>query len=124
MPPLRGWNLLTLPHGFAQNPVLQNHDTAEFPVTARRGAASVETTGRLLSWRYTLYAIRPVTDEGQEFCPRFLFVAEAAQHGRGNSSRMLLLHAAHHHTQVAGLNDHAHSLKTPSGKPAAEKASA
>ena len=46
----------------------------------------------------------------QEFCPGFLFVAEAAQHGRGHGGRVLLLYATHHHAEVPRFDDHAHAL--------------
>src|ERR1700677_1596154 len=50
-----------------------------------------------------------LADQRQEFGAR-LFLAEAANHGAGDGGRVLLLNAAHHHAQVARLNDHPHAL--------------
>src|SRR5690242_11977028 len=55
--------------------------------------------------------IGTLADERQELFPRFFAVAEAAQHGRRDRRRMLLLHAPHHHAQVASLNDHTDALR-------------
>src|SRR5208282_2197088 len=59
---------------------------------------------------YKLNAVGALADQGQEFGSCFLFVAEAAKHGRGYRRRMLFLYAAHHHAEMPGLDDHADAL--------------
>src|ERR1700674_416197 len=58
-----------------------------------------------------LHAVRSLADQRQEFSSRFFFVAEAAEHGRRYRGRMLFLDAAHHHAQMAGLDDYADALR-------------
>src|SRR5437868_766616 len=51
-----------------------------------------------------------VINQGQEFSSGLLLVAEAAQHGRCDCGGVLLLHASHHHAEVAGFDDHTYAL--------------
>src|ERR1700722_7085327 len=57
-----------------------------------------------------LDAVGALANQGKEFRTRFFFVAEAAQHGRGDGGGMLLFHAAHHHAEMTGFDDHANTL--------------
>src|SRR5208282_6558638 len=59
---------------------------------------------------YESNPIRALADQGQEFGSGFLFVAEAAEHGRRYRRRMLFLDASHHHAEMPGLDDHADAL--------------
>src|ERR1035437_2067405 len=47
--------------------------------------------------------------QGKELVPRFLAVAEGAQHGAGHGAGVLLFHAAHHHAEMTGFADYAHA---------------
>src|SRR5579864_9375670 len=58
----------------------------------------------------SLSPVGALANEGQEFAARFVFLAEATQHGRRHSRGVLLLDTAHHHAEVARLNDHADTL--------------
>ena len=55
--------------------------------------------------------IRPVADQRQEFRARFLFFAEAAQHGRSHGGGVLLFDSAHHHAEMPRFNHDAYSLR-------------
>src|SRR5690606_23328881 len=48
--------------------------------------------------------------EPQELLTRLQVLQEHAAHRAGDRLRVLLLHAAHHHAQVVGLDDDAHAL--------------
>src|SRR5262249_34296762 len=50
-------------------------------------------------------------DEGEELLPGFLLVTEAAEHGRSDCCRVLLLNAAHHHAEMPRLDNHADTLR-------------
>src|SRR5277367_4348166 len=58
-----------------------------------------------------LNPIRPVANQGKKLRPCFLLIAEAAQHRRCDCRGVLLLYPAHHHTEMAGLDHHAHTLR-------------
>src|SRR5215469_4041356 len=58
----------------------------------------------------TLTPVGALANEGQELAAGFVFLAEAAQHGRRHSRGVLLLDTAHHHAEVARLDDHANTL--------------
>src|ERR1700719_621439 len=60
--------------------------------------------------RLALNPVRSVVYQRQELRPGFLLVAEAAQHGRRDRRRVLLLHAAHHHAEVARLDHYTYPL--------------
>ena len=55
--------------------------------------------------------IRPVADQRQKLLTRRERLAECAEHRRCDHHRILLLHAAHHHAQMARFDHHAHALR-------------
>src|SRR5258708_32126833 len=50
--------------------------------------------------------------ESEKFVACLLIVAESAEHSAGDSLRMLLFDAAHLHTQMAGFDDYADTLRS------------
>ena len=58
-----------------------------------------------------LDAVGALADQGEEFLTRFVFVAEAAEHGGGDGGGVLFFDAAHHHAEMAGFDDYADALR-------------
>src|SRR5437899_5910425 len=56
-------------------------------------------------------AVGLLADEGEELFARLLFVAEGAEHRRRHRRGVLLLDPAHHHAEVARLDDDADALR-------------
>src|SRR5229473_7352031 len=50
--------------------------------------------------------------KSEKFVARLLIVTESAEHSTGNCRTVLLLHAAHLHTQMAGFDDYADALRS------------
>ena len=50
-------------------------------------------------------------DKGKKLVARLLVMAEATQHGTGHGLAVLLFDAAHLHTEVTRLDDHANTLR-------------
>src|SRR5438445_5407241 len=77
----------------------------------RKTGNYIDVVGRAdAKFAATLSPVGALANEGQEFAARFVFLAEATQHGRRHSRGVLLLDTAHHHAEVARLNDHADTL--------------
>src|SRR5271168_5089663 len=55
-------------------------------------------------------SLPPFPNEGEKLASGALLTEDAA-HRRGHSGGILLLHAAHHHAQVARLDHHADALR-------------
>src|ERR1700674_2632484 len=51
------------------------------------------------------------TDEGEKLVARLLVVTEGTEHGAGHRRAVLLFHAAHLHTEMAGFDNHADTLR-------------
>src|SRR6266851_3594067 len=52
------------------------------------------------------------SDKRQKLIARLLIVTKRAEHGAGDGLAMLLFHAAHLHTQMAGFDNHANTLRS------------
>src|SRR5258708_25234060 len=78
----------------------ENRDEQD-PAFARRAVHSLELNLGVLA-----------AHKSEKFVARLLIVTESAEHSTGNCRTVLLLHAAHLHTQMAGFDDYADTLRS------------
>ena len=58
-----------------------------------------------------LNPVGPLADQRKKLRTRFFFLAETAEHRRRDRGRVLFFDTAHHHAEMAGLDDDSDSLR-------------
>src|ERR1700687_4382572 len=125
-----GFTLRLLAHSSKLSPMASLHASrsaattiaAGFSMTKQKakpaagGAAKVAATANASAAPVRGTIIDPVSrilgaDQCQEFVAGLLVFAESAEHGTGNRRAVLLFDTAHLHAQVAGFDDHTHTLR-------------
>jgi hypothetical protein len=88
-------------------------------VSAARNSFRSKTTWMVSMWNklHSIFHNRArsldcagaLADERKQLVAGFVIVAESAEHGAGDGAGVLFLNAAHHHTEMTSLADHADS---------------